>query len=104
MGPIILFLILMAGLSIYAYFRWPPEYFKDKKAISVYNWSVMALTGMVSIAWIFKTKAIYAGTINDPWWKPIAFGGSLGIISFILIIAFLVRNFWIFKPPNRRGF
>ena len=104
MGPIIVFLILMTALAVFAYFRWPPEYYKDKKAISVYNWSVMALACMVSIAWIFKTKATLAGTINDYWWKPLAFGGALGIVALILAVAFLARNFWIFKPPGNRGF
>lgn len=104
MGPIIVFLILTTAIAIFSYFKWPPEYFKDKKAINVYNWSVMALTAMISLAWIFKTKATHAGTINDYWWKPIAFGGALGIISLILGIAFILRNFWIFRPPNNRGF
>lgn len=104
MGPIILFLILMAALCVYAYFKWPPPYFQDKRAISVYNNAVMVLTTMVATAWIFKTRATLAGTINDYWWKPVAFGGALGIIAIILIIAFVARNFWIFKPPRQGGF
>ncbi len=101
MGPIILFLILMAGFCTLVFFKWPPEYYKEKKVISVYNWSVMGLSAMVCGAWIFKTYALYN---TDPRWKLIASGGALGLLCVILLVAFLARNFWIFRAPRQGGF
>jgi hypothetical protein len=102
MGAIVVVLAIIGALVLFAYLKFPPAY-ADKKLVKVFDRMVMGVCGMLCLVWFINIRTTWMGTINDNWWQPIAIAGALGIEAVVLGICFLLRNFWIFKPPSRPG-
>lgn len=99
MGAIVVFLAIIGFLVFFAYLKFPPLYAKPK-LVSIYNQMVMAVCAFLCLMWFFSARADWMGS---KLWMPIAVGGAIAIEIVFLGICFLLRNFWIFKPPRRPG-
>lgn len=102
MGTIIVALALIAAMVLYAYLKFPPLY-ADVKLVNVYNMMTLGVCLMLCVAWFFDIESSWKDSINDAYWLPVAIAGALVIEIGFLGICFLLRNFWIFKPPRRPG-
>ncbi len=102
MGSIVIVLAIIGFLVLFAYLKFPPLYV-DQKLVRVFNNMVMAVCAVLCLAWFLHIRTDWMGTVNDKWWLPVALIGALAIEIVFLGVFFLLRNFWIFKPPRRPG-
>lgn len=102
MGTII-FVLGFIGLAVlWAFFAWPPEWANEKQ-VRVFNWSVVAACAMICMAWMLNISVIFDGEYIEKFRWPFAILSALGIEIVFLGIMFLLRNFWVFKPPRPGG-
>jgi len=102
MGAIILVLAIVGFLVLFAYLKFPPAY-ADAKLVGVFDMMAIGVCAILCLAWALNIHTDWADTANDKWWTPVAIGGALLIEVVFLAFCFLLRNFWIFKPPRRPG-
>jgi hypothetical protein len=105
MGPLVGVLCFLGAAVAWSFFTFQPEY-ANKKALSVFNWSVMGAGAMIVIAFMLKIDVFLSGAPPEEAKKyKVAFeiAGALGVEICWLAIMFVIRNFWLFKPPRRPG-
>lgn len=102
MGPLVALLICIGVFVAWAFFSFQPEW-ANKRALSIFNWSVLAACLMVSAAAAFNVKVIFGPAAYEKWRMPLIAIAGLGVEITFLTVMFLLRNFWIFKPPRRPG-
>lgn len=102
MGPLVALLICLGVFVAWAFFSFQPEW-ANKRALSIFNWTVMLACLMISTAAGFNVKAIFGQVAFEKYRLPLIAVASLGIEITFLTVMFLLRNFWIFKPPRRPG-
>lgn len=102
MTSIVLGLAVIGFLVLFAYLKLPPSY-ADKKLVSTYNIMVLIVCFVICLLLFLNIRADWMGSIRDKWWKPVAIIGVLSFEIVFLGICFLLRNFWVFKPPRRPG-
>jgi len=102
MGAVVLLFGVIGFVVLFAYLKFPPQY-ANKKLVNTFDLMVMAVCAVFCLTWVLYLRG---GLINGPeakWWEPLAILGALGIEIVFLSVCFLLRNFWIFKPPRRPG-
>lgn len=105
MGPLIGLLIFLGAAIAWSFFTFQPEY-ANKRALSVFNWSVLGAGALICIALMVNIKVFLVNISPDAAAKyKVAFelAGALGVEIVWLTLMFLIRNFWLFKPPRRPG-
>ncbi len=102
MGTIVVVLAIIGVLVLFSYLKFPPAY-ADKKLVKVYDMMVLGVCAVLCLMWFLNIRANWMGGINDKWWEPVAIAGALAIETVFLGVCFLMRNFWVFKPPRRPG-
>ena len=96
---IVLFLLL-GFAAVLVYLNFPPKY-ADKKLIKTFDKMVLIVTAIVCLSFYFS------GKVNLPFSADIK--ESVAVIATVIIgmiflfVCFLIRNFWMFKPPRRPG-
>ncbi len=102
MGALIVFLAIIGFLVLVAYLKFPPR-FAPKKALHIFDATVVGICFFLCLIWILNIRGTLLGTDDDIWWTPLAATGACGIEIIFLGACFLLRNFWVFKPPDRPG-
>lgn len=102
MGTLIAVLSVIALLVLFAYLKFPPRY-ANEKTVGVFDKMVLAVCGVFCLLWFLNARSTWMGTADDKWWIPLGIAGALGIEIVFLGICFILRNFWVFKPPRRPG-
>src|SRR6266550_1769404 len=102
MGLVIVTLAVIGFLVLVVYLAFPPGY-ADPKLVGTYNMMVLGVCALFSLIWFLNARATWMGTEDDKWWFFLAISGSLAIEIVFLTLCFLLRNFWIFRPPRRPG-
>lgn len=102
MGPLVALLICVGVFVAWAFFSFQPEW-ANKRALSIFNWSVIAACLMVSAAAAFNVQVIFGPAAYAKYRAPLVAISGLGVEIGFLTVMFLLRNFWIFKPPRRPG-
>jgi len=100
MGVVVAVLAFIGGSVLWAFFAWQPPY-ANKKQLSVFNWSVIGACAMVCLSYVFNMEVLLQADDLEKYRVPFAIGGSLGIESVFLGVIFVLRNFWVFKPPRQ---
>jgi hypothetical protein len=102
MGPLIALLIFLGMVVAWAFFAFQPEY-ANKRALTVFNWTIVGACGMMCLAWAFNVKHVLKSEDYAKFSGAFAIIGALGIECVWMTVMFLIRNFWLFKPPRRPG-
>ncbi len=102
MGAVVVVLAIIGALVLFAYLQFPPPYV-SQKLIKVFDRMVMGVCAGLCLVWFWSIYTDWAGCPNDKWWVAVAVTGVLLIEIVVLGVCFLLRNFWIFKPPRRPG-
>jgi hypothetical protein len=102
MGAVVVLLAIIGFLILFTYLKFPPPYAK-KKLVGTYDAMVLAVCALLCAVWIFYIRGELVNTSSEDWWEPLAVLGALGIEICFLGLCFLLRNFWVFKPPRRPG-
>lgn len=102
MGAVVVVLSLLGGAVLYGYLAFPPPYAK-KDLVRVFDWMVLFVCGLLCLFWFLDVRLSWQNSEYARLAIPIGMVGVLVIESVFLGIAFLVRNFWLFKPPSRPG-
>ena len=96
-------IILMIGLtaiSSFCFFKFLPD-IDNKPALKAFNISVLIMAFLFAGAWAWRLKGNLVGSDFENLYGVIAFGGIMLIYNFMIGIAFVMRNFWIFRPTRR---
>lgn len=97
---IVLVPILLIGL--WAFIRFSPKA-GSRHQVLLFNLGVLAV-GLVFCAVL--TLKIYSNMAAGPdraWWTILSVLGTLAVFSIVLVVGGLVRNLWVFRPPNTQG-
>lgn len=100
MGPLVGVLFFLGGAVLWAFFAFPPEY-SNKKQISAFNWSVVGACAMICLAFTANMAVLFSPEQLQKFRIPLTLIGVLGIEIIFLSVMFVLRNFWIFRPPRR---
>ncbi len=100
MDFIVLFLLLLAVISLAAFIFFQPDY-PNKRAISVYNITMITINVFITLMFFLYMKFNYQGTIDDEWWLFMALCGSFILFAVISIVTLLVRNFYLFRSSSQ---
>jgi hypothetical protein len=102
MGTLIALLGLVGGMVLWAFFTFPPAY-ANKRAVNIFNWASVALCSMLCLIWVLNVNMMFTSPAIEKYRTFFLWGGGLCIESVFLLIFFLLRNFWIFKPKHPGG-
>lgn len=102
MGIIIIVLAILAILTLVAYLKFPPPH-SNPKLVGTFDMMVMGVCALLCLVWVLHIKSDWAGTPDEKWWVFAAIAGAVGIEMGFLLLCFLLRNFYVFKPPRRPG-
>jgi len=102
MGSIVVLLGIIGVAILVAYIKFPPPYAK-KKQVGAFDLMVLGVCGFICLMWTLDIRSSLIDGPDDKWWPPLAIAGSLAIEIVMLGACFLLRNFWVFKPPRRPG-
>lgn len=102
MGALIALLFMIGVAVLWAFFAFAPAWV-NQRALSVFNWSVVGACVMICLSWVLYMDVLLDQDMMDKFKWPVAISGALVIEIFFFALMFLLRNFWIFKPP-KRGF
>ncbi len=100
MDFIVGFLFLITVVLLILFFMFQPDH-NDKRSISIYNTTMVGLNIFITGLFFLWMRATYKGSIDDGWWLFMGLCGSFIIFSFIMLVAFVVRNFWLFKVSSQ---
>jgi len=102
MGAVVLLLAIIGFFVLFAYLKFPPPY-ANKKMVSTFDMMVMAACAVFCLSGFFYVRGGLIHTSEEKLWEPLAILVALGIEIIFLPLCFVLRNFWIFKPPRRPG-
>jgi len=91
---VVAFLILVpiAGVAVWAFFRFGPAG-AERKAVLRFNLSALGIALLLGVAWCVRTYLVMSPTVDAPWWPTISALGALALFAFVLGVAAVVRNF-----------
>lgn len=101
-GPIIVLLAMFGIAILWCFFVFVPRT-ADKRLISVYNWTVLGVLVMICIPFCFYIDSFLPPSRKE-YLRDFAIMGCLGIEIVWLAIAFLLRNFWVFRGVKNNYF
>jgi uncharacterized membrane protein YjdF len=99
MGAAITLLGIIGIFVLVAYLKFPPAFAK-KNLLGTFDTMVMGVCGFICLMWALDVRSNYG---TQDWWGALAMGGALCIEIVFLGFCFLLRNFWVFRPPRRPG-
>lgn len=99
LAPLIALLLLSGFMLVFVFFRFQPETL-NKGSLSIFNWTITGVCAMVCAAWALGVRAQLAGSIDEHWIPQVQAAGALAIVNVFYFLGFVLRNFWIFKPPK----
>lgn len=102
MGALVILLALLGFAVLFAYLKFPPA-FANQAQVTVYNNMVLGVCVLLMVFWVLGARGRMAGGPNGDYWPVVAVAGALGIEIIFLGVFFLIRNFYIFKPPRLGG-
>ena len=91
---IVAFLVLipMAGIVIWAFFRFSPSG-AQSRALLPFNVAALIVALALAAAWSVRTYLVMSPTVDAPWWPVVSLLGALLIIPGVLGLAALLRKF-----------
>jgi multisubunit Na+/H+ antiporter MnhB subunit len=101
-GPIIALLALFGLVVLLCFFIFVPEN-ANKRQVSVYNWTVLGVLVMICLPFVFYIDSFLPPSRKE-YLRDFAIIGCLGIEIVWLAIAFLLRNFWVFRGKKYNYF
>lgn len=102
MGIILLFFVMLLLGVGFVFFHFKPRT-DNQDSVKVFNLAIIALIFMIVTPWAIQFRAAAFEQGLDKAYLPMMLGGVLMISSGILFIAFLLRNFWIFREARQDG-
>jgi hypothetical protein len=102
MFSVVALLGIFGVAMLFAYVKFPPA-FANKKIVNVFNAMTLGVTAILCLLWFLKVHNDVGVTNGDKVWLPLACIETLGVEIVLLGIFFLLRNFFIFKPPRAGG-
>ncbi len=102
MASLVALLFVLGVFVLVLYIRFQPQ-FANKKQIAVFNWMVLGVCAFLGGVWALSVRSTLIDTVDEHWIGPFSMAGALAIEIVFLSVCFVLRNFWIFRPPRRPG-
>ena len=95
---IVAFLILLpvVGVVGWAFFRFTPVH-PNRKAVLRFNLWSLIIALLLAVMWSVRTYLVMSPTVDSGWWPIISILGALFIVSLVLGLAAILRNFVLFR-------
>jgi len=92
------FLILLpvVGIMGWAFFRFTPIH-ANRKVVLRLNLLSLTVALLLAVAWSVRTYLVMSPTVDSGWWPIISILGALLIVSVVLGLAAILRNFVLFR-------
>jgi hypothetical protein len=102
---IVCVLVLLMAMVMWAFFNFPPAY-AEKRALRVFNWTAVAVLGMLSAAYTLNINVLFSTPTTEKFRLLFIFGGVFAMEFLFLAVVLVLRNYWIFKArrPGSRYF
>ena len=84
------------------FFVYQPDY-SDKRALSIFNTTIVGLTAFLSMIAFFWVKNTYAHTIYKDWWFFSAVCLA-SITGFLLLVIGWITRAWLFRSKAQNHF
>lgn len=95
-GFIFVAMVAFVAVMVWAFFTFGPD-FADKKTVSVFNYTILGVIGMLCIAVSFKAYVYLSGSDYDYFMPTFMFFLNMSVIAVGLLVGLVIRNFIIFK-------
>ncbi len=102
MGAVVVMLGIIGLGVLMAYLKFPPAYAKPT-LVSTFNKMVMAVCALFCLLAVLNVRGAFVGGENEKLWIPVAIAAALGVEIVVLAVCFVIRNFYVFRPPRRPG-
>ncbi len=101
-GTFIFLLGIIALGVLWAFFSFQPRYVNER-LLKAFNWTVVGMFAMFCVGLCAYIYSDMSPENRREYFLLFALGGCLGAEIIFFSIGLLLRNFWIFAPPSRRG-
>lgn len=91
-----LFLLPVVGIVGWAFFRFTPIH-ANRKAVLRFNLLSLTVALLLAVAWSVRTYLVMSPTVDSGWWPIISILGALLIVSLVLGLSAILRNFVLFR-------
>lgn len=92
----------LLALAVWMFVRLVPVH-ADRTAMRRFNVLSLAVTVLLAVAWSVRTYIVMSSTVDSDWWPVISLLGTLAIVPVTLAIAFVARNFVVFRERTEVG-
>jgi len=72
----------------------------EPKAVKAFNWCVITVAILLCAALNFKIYSIFSMSDSMSYFPFASTAGTFMLFLLILVVGFLLRNFWIFRTPR----
>lgn len=98
-----IFLLGIVGLAVlWCFFSFQPRYVNER-LLKAFNWTVVGMCVMFCLGLCAYIYSDMSPESRGEYFFLFALGGCLGVEIVFFSVGLLLRNFWIFAPPRRRG-
>jgi len=91
-------IIIMATLALLAYISFSPQY-AEPKALAAFNKATIIVIVALTILFYLNGKTLLPLSSDLKEIMSVIFAFLFELV--LVTILFVVRNFWLFKPPKR---
>ena len=92
----LLFLVPIAGVVVWAFFRFSPSRAQSRMVLRFNIWALVVALAL-AVGWSVRTYLVMSPTVDAPWWPVISVLGALIIIPLVLGLAAALRTFVLFR-------
>jgi hypothetical protein len=89
-------LVPIAGMTIWAFFRYAPAR-GQPRALRRFNSGAVVAAFLIAAAWSVRTYIVMSPTEDAAWWPVISLLGALAIVPVVLGIAAVIRTLFGMK-------
>jgi len=101
-GTFIFLLGILGAFALWAFFSFQPRYVNER-LLKAFNWTIVGMCAMFCVGLCAYIYSDLSPQGRQEYFFVFALGACLAVEIVFFTIGLLLRNFWIFAPPSRRG-
>ncbi len=102
MGALVAVLAFVACTALWVFFNFLPPHARAR-SVTVFNRAVLAVCMLGAGVVYLRVRVMFTTPMVQEYKEPVSLAAGLGFAALFLLVFFLLRNFWIFRPTRRPG-
>lgn len=99
----LIFLLFIIGVGVlWAFFSFQPKYVNQQQ-LKAFNWTVVGMCAMFCVGVVAYIYSDLSPDGRTNFFLPLALCAAIATEIVFFTLGLILRNFWIFTPPRRRG-